>query len=305
MKILVFGSLNIDRTYSVEHFVCPGETISATKLELFCGGKGFNQAIALARAGNPVYFAGAAGEDGDMLSEGLSRCGIDTSLLLRVPGPSGHAVIQLSPEGQNCIIISAGANGCISPDYVDSVLAQFSPGDLIVLQNEISCVDYIISCARRAGLLIAFNPSPLNGLIGKCSIDDVDYLLVNEVEGAALSGKTEPDDMLGALRAKYPHCNILLTLGSQGSVYMDREGRLSRCGIYELPVADTTAAGDTFSGYFLSEITKGADAKSALKLAAIAGGLAVSRKGASPSIPRIDEVRAADPSLLRDFEHII
>ncbi len=122
MKVLVFGSANIDKTYSVDHFVGTGETISAEKMELFCGGKGFNQAIAFARAGSETFFAGAIGEDGGFLRDMLHENGVNVRFLKKVPGPSGHAVIQVARDGRNCIMILAGANGMITPQYAEEVL---------------------------------------------------------------------------------------------------------------------------------------------------------------------------------------
>ena len=128
MKMVVFGSLNIDKTYSLTDFVHPGETVSALKMEQFCGGKGFNQAVALRRAGNEVCFAGAVGADGDFLLDALDRNGIDRTFVKQTAGATGHAIIQLDARGQNCIIILAGANGEITPADVEKTLAAFRAG---------------------------------------------------------------------------------------------------------------------------------------------------------------------------------
>lgn len=290
MKKLVFGSLNIDRTYRVPHFVAPGETLSAEKMELFCGGKGFNQAIAFARAGEELYFAGAVGSDGDMLVQAMEKDGIHLDHLLRVPGPSGHAVIQVDESGQNCIIILPGANGEITEAYIDEALSHFEAGDLVVLQNEISSLAYLMKRAKEKKMVVAFNPSPFNEAVRACDFSQVDYLLVNEVEGAAIAAAEDPDGILDALHGQYPQMNVVLTLGSQGSMYMTRDGQKNAGSIYQVKAVDTTAAGDTFTGYFLSEILAGSDADRALKIAAIASGISVSRPGASPSIPYREEV---------------
>lgn len=290
MKIVVFGSLNIDKTYSLEDFVRPGQTISAAKMEQFCGGKGFNQAIALRRAGNEVYFAGAVGQDGGMLLNSLDRNGIDRRFVKQTEGATGHAIIQLDARGQNCIIILAGANGEITGDDVEKTLAAFDPGDLIVLQNEISCVPLLLRRAHEKGMLVAFNPSPCDGKIADCDISCVDWLLVNETEGAALTGTAEPCAILDALHARYPHLNVVLTLGGDGSMYQNSGGERFTCGVRKVQAVDTTAAGDTFTGYFLSEMLRHGDAAQALHIASAAAGIAVSRKGAEPSIPTMDEV---------------
>ncbi|MBQ8312634.1 MAG: ribokinase [Clostridia bacterium] len=292
MKMVVFGSLNIDKTYTVEDFVRPGQTISAVRMEQFCGGKGFNQAIALRRAGNEVFFAGAVGQDGGMLLDNLDRNGIDRRYVKQTAGATGHAIIQLDARGQNCIIILAGANGEITPEDVEKTLAGFDKGDLIVLQNEISCVPQIIRCAHEKGMIVAFNPSPYDGKIAECDMTCVDYLLVNETEGAAMAGVEAPEAMLEALHARYPHLNVVLTLGGDGSMYQSCDGQRYACGVHPVQAVDTTAAGDTFTGYFLSEMLRHGEANRALRMASVAAGIAVSRKGAEPSIPQYSEVQA-------------
>lgn len=290
MKMVVFGSLNIDKTYSLEDFVRPGQTISASKMEQFCGGKGFNQAIALRRAGNEVFFAGAVGQDGGMLLETLDHNGINRDHVKITSGATGHAIIQLDKMGGNCIIILAGANGEITENDVESTLANFGEGDLIVLQNEVSCVPYILRRAREKGMIVAFNPSPYDAKIADCDLSCVDYLLVNEVEGAGMAGCTEADAILDTLHNRYPALNIVLTLGGDGSVYQDKHGVRFNCGIHKVEAVDTTAAGDTFTGFFLSEILQHGDAAKALRTASVAAGIAVSRKGAEPSIPTMETV---------------
>lgn len=302
MKYLVFGSLNIDRTYSVPHFVQAGETMSAAKMELFCGGKGFNQAVALARAGKEVYMAGAVGADGGMLLEALEANGINARYIKRTSGSSGHAVIQVDSSGQNCIIILPGSNGEISEADVDAVLQDFGAGDLIVLQNEISSVAYILQKAHEKGMIVALNPSPYDERIAQYDMGCVDYLLVNEVEGAGITGCAEPIAIADALRRTYPEMNLVLTLGSRGAIYCGADGSRHATGIYRTDAIDTTAAGDTFTGFFLAQITDSGDAELALRQASIASGISVSRKGASPSIPGYREVLATDHSVLGEFQ---
>lgn len=291
MKMVVFGSLNIDKTYTVADFVRHGQTISAAKMEQFCGGKGFNQAIALRRAGNEVFFAGAVGQDGVMLLDNLDRNGIDRRYVKQTAGATGHAIIQLDAKGQNCIIILAGANGDITPEDVESTLAGFVKGDLIVLQNEISCVELILRRAHEKGMIVAFNPSPYDEKIAACNMACVDYLLVNETEGAAMAGVDAPEAILDALHARYPHLNVVLTLGGDGSIFQSSDGQRFACGVHPVQVVDTTAAGDTFTGYFLSEMLRHGEADRALRMASVAAGIAVSRKGAEPSIPMLSEVK--------------
>ena len=142
MKILNFGSLNLDYVYSVDHFVAEGETLASTKLQVFSGGKGLNQSVALARAGANTYHAGCIGHEGDMLTAMLQDAEVDTTYVKTVESPTGHAIIQVDPRGRNCILLFGGANLCTEPAYVDEVLGNFAAGDWLVLQNEISSIDY-------------------------------------------------------------------------------------------------------------------------------------------------------------------
>jgi len=289
MKILNFGSLNLDFVYRVGQCVRPGETAASASLETFCGGKGLNQSVALVRAGADVYHAGCVGEDGGELVELLRGAGVNTDWVQIVPGRTGHAVIQLEDGGQNSILLYGGANMEVSPEYADEVLAHFGAGDMVVLQNEISNVPYIISRARERGMIVAFNPSPLTGEVAGYPLDCVDYLLLNEIEGETMAGRRGPGRILTRLNERYPHMSIVLTLGERGSVY--RFGNCqSRHNAYIVPVIDTTAAGDTFTGYFLAHITT-ATSTAVMETASAAAALAVTVKGAANSIPTLDEVK--------------
>ena len=290
MKALVFGSANIDRTYAVDHIVQAGETISCTSFETHCGGKGFNQAIALARAGADVSFAGAIGPDGAMLEQALVDEGIDTSCLLHRECPTGHAIIQVTPQAQNCIVIHRGANATITRDDAGAILSGFSAGDLIVLQNEISSLDAIMDKAREKGMVVALNPSPIDEALLSLDLSPVDYLLLNEVEGAALTGALQPREILSSLHELLPETCIVLTLGGKGGMLKDARGETLSFEPLAIVPVDTTAAGDTFTGYFLAEAINGADMAHALDLARTASGISVTRHGAACSIPCRSEV---------------
>lgn len=293
MRIINFGSLNIDHVYHVDHFVRPGETIPAQSYEIFPGGKGLNQSIALARAGAKVYHAGKLGRDGKMLKEVLETNHVNTDYLEETDEVSGHAIIQVTNEGENSIIIYGGSNRTITEDYVDRVLRDFGPGDLVLMQNEISCIDYIARRCAEKGIGIVFNPSPLDeNLVKNFPFHLVSLFMVNEIEGYGLTGKDKPDEILDAFMEKYPGSAVVLTLGSRGVAYRDKDNTYYH-GTYEVKVVDTTAAGDTFTGYFLSCLSSGYSIPECLTKASAASSLAVSRKGASSSIPSIDEVETA------------
>lgn len=294
-KFLNFGSLNRDMVYSVDHTVRPGETTASSKLEFFCGGKGLNQSIALARAGANVFHAGCIGNDGGDLIERLKENGIDTKFVKESNRPSGHAVIQVDKNGQNSILLFGGANMQIDDEQISDVLSEFKKGDRLFLQNEINNVDRIIAAASKKGMEIVFNPSPFGSEILSYPLDRISWFVVNETEAQELTGESKANKILSVFSEKYPSAKLLLTLGSNGSVCKDGE-KTYRQDIFRVPVADTTAAGDTFLGYFFALIdSHGIDG--ALKYASAASAVAVSKNGASSSIPQLNEVE----KFLRDY----
>lgn len=297
MKVLVFGSLNIDHVYTVSHFVRPGETIASDDLQLFCGGKGMNQSIAFGRSGIDTWHAGAVGShDSEMLIQSLQCAGVHTELIRKKDAPSGHAIIQKTPEGENSIVLYGGANQMITKEDVDFVLRHFTEGDFIILQNEINQIPYIMEKARRAGMKIVLNPSPMNEKIFDMPLECVDFFLLNELEGAALSQTTskEQDEILKQLTDCFPDTQIVLTLGKEGALY-GYKGRKCYQPIYPVKTVDTTAAGDTFTGFFMGSIIRGKSVEASLKTAAMASAIAVSRNGAGPSIPTLEEIGQAFP----------
>ena len=293
MKILSFGSLNLDKVYSVDHFVRAGETLPSAKLEEFCGGKGLNQSVALARAGGEVYHAGCVGAaDGGALLSMLTSSGVDVSLIRRLSCPSGHAIIQVDHGGQNCILLYGGANRKVCKEQIDETLAQFDAGDLLVLQNEISNLSYLIEAAGRKGMVIVLNPSPMTAELLTMPLAYVSYFLLNEVEARFLCTEAvSEEEMPNRLLERFPSSKIVLTLGSRGCIYQDSTQRIV-CPACRVKAVDTTAAGDTFTGFFVAAIAAGTDVKQALEQATKAAAIAVSRSGAAPSIPTREEMLA-------------
>lgn len=228
MKILSFGSLNYDYTYEVEHFLAPKETLAAKSMQRGFGGKGANQSIAFARAGLSVYHAGRVGADGQPFVDYLKQNGIHTDYLIKDDAAAtGHAIIEVC-RGENCILIYGGANQEITTEQIDHTLKAFSPGDWLVLQNEISNLPYLMQAAQKKGLSIFFNAAPYDVGILIYPMELVDVLCVNEVEACTLAGTEtfEADAVLTLLHEKYPQTRLLLTAGSAGSYYLDAERRL-------------------------------------------------------------------------------
>lgn len=292
VNILNFGSLNVDTVYSVTHIARPGETIAAAEVSSFCGGKGFNQSIALARAGSTLYHAGKIGSDGSELQHQLLLNGVDCSFLLSSAGESGNAIIQCAASGENAIILYAGANREITCQEIDTVLAHFTSGDILVSQNEISNVPYLLQRAAKMGMKIALNPSPMDKSMCGLPLDEITWLLINEIEGEELTCEKEPQKITDLLISRHPNLAIVLTLGDHGAVYADKNC-LYKTAVFKVPVVDTTGAGDTFLGYFISMVScPDCDIPSALKTASAAAALSVSVAGALPSIPKAVDVRA-------------
>ena len=294
-RILNFGSLNIDYVYTVEHIARNGETVASLDYQVFPGGKGLNQSAALARAGAKVFHAGRIGKEGVFLKEALEAEGIDCRYLEVDDGATGHAIIQRSVEGDNCIVLYPGANHRITREAVDRVLQHFDENDILVCQNEISQVDYLIEAAFRRGMRIAWNPSPVTDVISRVDCSMITWLVINEIEGQSITGKAGPQEILAELKQRYPQLTVVLTLGEAGSVCQWEDG-LVRQSIFRVPVKDTTAAGDTFLGYLIAMTTEGPEHQSApewqklLETASMASAIAVSKEGAMPSIPYREEV---------------
>ena len=287
MKIINFGSLNIDKVCSVEEFVQPGETIMATGYSVNAGGKGLNQSVAAARAGAQVLHAGAVGSDGLFLKEILADAGADVSCLRVMDTESGCAFIEVNSKGQNRIIVSAGTNRMYTEEYIKNVLEKAEAGDFVLLQNEINMVGEIIRLSHEKGCRVVFNASPIPGKPEELPLELVDIFMVNELEAAALAGTSaEGDfrDILKALQKKYPKAAIVMTLGKDGVLYGYKEEFYSH-PIFKVNAVDTTAAGDTFCGYFLAALCAGKSVEMALREVSAASAMAVSAKGAAPSIP--------------------
>jgi len=289
MPILNFGSLNIDHVYRVDNFVLPGETKHTKSYTIHSGGKGLNQSIAAARAGSQVFHAGVAGRDGGFLVEMLQAAGVDTSLMQTSAEVSGHAIIQVADSGQNCILLYGGTNQMLTEAYVDHTLDAFGSEGFVLLQNETNLVGKIIEKAAAKGLKVAFNAAPYSEDVNAYPIDQLDWLIVNEVEGAGIIGGAVDENLLQRLAERYPKAGILLTLGSRGAQCV-QNGHYASIGSCKVRAVDTTAAGDTFSGYFLFGVMQGLSLAETLRMATVASALCVQRPGAANSIPTRAEV---------------
>ena len=289
MRVLNIGSMNLDYVYRVDHIILPGETEATESREVFLGGKGINQSVALAKAGAEVYHAGMIGPNGRPFLDACKEYGVHAEFIRQLDAPDGHTIIQIDKHAQNSILLFGGTNQMLTKEYIDEVLAHFTADDLLLLQNEVNLLPYIVERAYAKGMKIALNPSPFNEKLDAVDMSKIGIFLLNEVEGDQLTGKTQPQEILDTLKALYPHARIVLTLGKDGALYADQNETCFQ-PIFPVDAVDTTAAGDTFTGYFIAGLIQGLPMQEVLRTSAKASSIAVTRPGAVPSIPYRDEV---------------
>ena len=289
MRVLNIGSLNLDYVYSVDHIIQPGETESTGSRNIFLGGKGINQSCALAKAGVEVYHAGMIGADGTAFLDACKEYGVHSDYIKTVDAPTGHTIIQVDQNAQNSILLFGGANQMLTKEFVDDVLSHFGREDVLLLQNEVNLLPYIVNQAYEKGMQIALNPSPFNEKLDAVDLSKISIFLLNEVEGFQITGKQSPEEIVAELLHRFPEARIMLTLGKDGCVYADQNQKVHQ-PIFQVKAVDTTAAGDTFTGYFLAGLAEGLPMEEILRRSAKASSIAVSRPGAVPSIPYRQEV---------------
>lgn len=290
VPVYVLGSMNVDHVFRVPHLVRPGETLGTDAYGRFAGGKGLNQSVALRRAGVPVRHIGCVGDDGRFLLELLRDEGVEVRGVEVHDGPSGQAFIQVDAAGENSILLLAGANRLVSAEQLEKELADASPGDWFLAQNESNLISEGIRLAKSRGLKVAFNPAPMGPDVAAVPFACVDLLILNETEAMELAGNADPQTALSRLHERYPALEIVLTQGSKGACSLGPSGSFHEPS-RAVRVEDTTAAGDCFVGYFLAAYRRQADLRFALRQGCRAAELSVGRPGAMPSIPRLEEVR--------------
>lgn len=282
--ILCYGSLNIDYVYHVEKICNPGESVQSHCLEIFSGGKGANQSVAAARAGGRIYHAGKIGRDGVWILNSLRNDGINIENIMISEVTTGHAVIQVDDEGENAICIHGGANQTLKKSDINQTIKNFNTGSVIMVQNETNELAHILKTAATQGMFICLNPSPITETLLTLDMRDIDLLVVNEFEAAALTQNSA--DEFTALRKRCPRAIIVKTMGSIGgeAIMPDSDEPIiyHSCNV---KAVDTTAAGDTFIGYLVVGLSQGESLKSALNTAARAAEACVKVKGAQSSIP--------------------
>ncbi|MCE8518591.1 ribokinase [Ruegeria pomeroyi] len=288
MAIWNLGSINADMVYAVPHLPGPGETLAASGMERFLGGKGANMSVAAARAGSHVHHIGAVGPDGRWAIDRLTEYGVDTRHIATLDAPTGHAIIAVEPGGENLIVLLPGANRAISPERVASVLADAAPSDLLVVQNETSAQVEAARLGRERGLTVCYAAAPFDAQAVRDVLPWLDFLILNAVEAEQLQQATglSPDQL--------PVQHVIVTLGSKGARYFDtNQGKTAEYPAHKVKAVDTTGAGDTFTGYVLSGMDRGLPMPQAITQATRAAALMVMRHGTADVIPDLKEILEA------------
>ena len=295
-RTVVVGSLNMDLVVKAEHMPAPGETVRGHDFQAIPGGKGANQAAALALLGQQVAMVGRVGQDafGPDLVANLARKGVDTRhVVVTSDMATGNAMIIVDASGQNSIVIAPGANGRVSPADVEACDDLLGQADFLVVQLEIplETVAYAVERASHHGLRIVLNPAPA-ATVPPEVLRRVDFLVPNETEAASLTGQPV-EDLGSAQRAAHllrqaGAGTVIVTLGGQGSFTLSGEEAF-HTPAPQVPVVDTTAAGDAFIGGLVAGLGRSMALREAVRFASCAGALAVTRFGAQTSLPSAQE----------------
>ncbi|WP_226623889.1 ribokinase [Alloyangia pacifica] len=285
MAIYNLGSINADMTYRVPHLLAPGETLATTSLTRGLGGKGANMSVAAARAGAQVRHLGAVGDDGRWAIERLTEYGVDTRQIAVLEEATGHAIIMLDTEAENCILIYPGANRMLSVERIEAGLADASPEDIFVFQNETNAQRQAAELASSRGLRVAYAAAPFDADAVTLVLPLLDLLVLNEVEAAQLEAAT------GQSLETIPVRDLVVTLGARGCRWINTDSGESR-DFAALPVTpvDTTGAGDTFTGYLLAGLDRGLPMATSIELAQRAAAIMVTRHGTADVIPDLKDV---------------
>jgi ribokinase len=280
MAVYTLGSINLDHVYRVPHLPQPGETLAATDYALGLGGKGANQSVAAARAGARVHHIGAVGPGAEWALEELQGYGVDTAHVLRGPVPTGHAIINVDPKAENAIVLYPGANQTITAAQVAAALGAAQAGDSLMMQNETSAQPEAARIASEKGMRVAYSAAPFSVEALRAVLPYATLLLMNEGEAAALTAA------LGAL----PDCDLVITKGAKGAEWLSPHAEPRFVPAFSVIPVDTTGAGDCFAGTLIAALDAGRTPEQALRRAAAAAALQVTRPGAAAAMPLAEEV---------------
>lgn len=286
MTIFNLGSINVDYFYKMPHLVRAGETIAASELTIGLGGKGINQSIAIGRAGGDVWHIGAVGRANADYCDVISASGVKTDYIRLIDAPSGHAIVMVEEHSaENQIVVMPAANHAISKDQIVNALAHAKSGDWALTQNETLIGPDFLKKAKAKGLKICYSAAPFVAELAADLLPLTDLLVVNEGEAASLSAHLNKD------KSDFGVAHLVVTLGKHGADYIGVDGRF-HVPAFDVQAVNTTGAGDTYLGYLIAAIDDGMDMQSAMKRAAAASAIQVTRAGAAEAIPLTSEVEA-------------
>ncbi len=296
-QLTVLGSVNADHVLRVGSFPRPGETLHGQGYSVIAGGKGANQAVAAARLGANVSFIACVGDDsfGLNIRQEFEKDGINIdAVMIEKDTPTGIAMIQVAATGENSICISAEANACLTPQRIAAHISIIEQADMLLLQLEVpmESIEYAAEIANKSGTTVILNPAPAQHLSDKL-LKLIDIITPNETEAEILTGIKVFDAKSAQLAADVLHKKqiktVLITLGSQG-VWLSKDGEGSQIMGYKVDAVDTTAAGDTFNGAFLTALLEDKSLEEAVQFAHAAAAITVTGQGAQSSIPYRQDV---------------
>lgn len=286
MAIYNLGSINVDHFYAVPHLPSPGETLAAKNVKTGLGGKGANQSVAAAKAGATVHHIGAVGVDGAWTLDRLQSYGVGVDHIAQSPDATGHAIINVAEDGENAIVLYRGANYAFDDTCVRIALSGAGPDDILLIQNETAHQQIAAEIAHEKGVRVMYSAAPFDVDAVRAVLPFVSILAMNEIE---------KDQLLAALETNITDLSvdeIIVTKGSKGAEHHHRDGAITTVKSHSVDVVDTTAAGDTFAGYFAAARDEGFDIPDALELASAAAAIKVTRAGTADAIPTRSEVEA-------------
>ncbi len=283
MTVFTLGSINIDHIYRLARLPAPGETIAVLDYLAGLGGKGANQSVAAARAGAPVVHVGAIGPDGEWARDSLAAEGIDTRHITAVSEPTGHAIVMLDGSGENSILVHAGANRAIPPQTIDLALSAGVAGDILLLQNETTQQDVAARAAQARGMRVLYSAAPFDISAVTAVLPHVDILLMNAVEA---------EQLVEASGGQAPNVAMIVTRGGKGADWIPLSGSPVHVAAFPADPVDTTGAGDCFAGVLAAGLAAGLDVPDAMRRAAAAAAIQITRPGAAAAMPTAAEIDA-------------
>jgi ribokinase len=286
MAVWCFGSINIDHFYALPHLPAPGETLASSGYRQELGGKGANQSVAAARAGAEVRHIGAVGADGAPALFEMEAAGVDCRGVQRLEGATGHAVILVDPAGENSIVLHAGANGALDLGAALAALEGVELDDILLIQNETAHQAALAEAAMGLGMDVIYSAAPFDLAAVQAVMPFVNTLVLNEVEAAQLQAALDvPFEDL-------PVSNVVITRGAAGASWRSRGMEVIEVAALPVAVVDTTGAGDCFTGALAAALDAGQTPDAAMRFAAAAAALQVSRAGTAAAMPALEEIEA-------------